>query len=343
MLGPPPLPRTLEASVRDVASARAEVRASAIGDLVSHARGSADVRARALPLLAARLTDEAPRVRAAAAVGLGDLAATEHVTALLVAIEDDDAHVRQMALNALGEIKDPRALPRLRRSLRDGRPEVRYQALIAFTRVTADDEEIEAALLDAASDDDDAVVHIAFRLAEERLDAGKSPGERLLARARTLLGGGAPPLALVAAILLGKAGDPSAKPLIADVVSGKRSGPSPDREDERAAVELAGELGLRDSIPALERRAFGLGRWVKDTSAFHARIALARMGHPRASAEILRDLESNRRDVRSAAVVAAGRARLVRARDAIAVLTASSVDAELTREALALLDERRDD
>ena len=38
MLGPPPLPRNLEAAIRDLDSTRAEVRASAIEDLVRHAR-----------------------------------------------------------------------------------------------------------------------------------------------------------------------------------------------------------------------------------------------------------------------------------------------------------------
>src|SRR5262245_60986695 len=104
MLGPPLLPRNLEASVRDLSSARPDVRASAIEDLVRQARAEADVRARAVPLLVQRLTDEHPRVRAAAAVALGDLEATEAVTALLVSVEDDDPYVRQMAINALGEI-----------------------------------------------------------------------------------------------------------------------------------------------------------------------------------------------------------------------------------------------
>jgi hypothetical protein len=37
MLAPPPLPRTLDAALRDLASARPATRASAIADLVVHA------------------------------------------------------------------------------------------------------------------------------------------------------------------------------------------------------------------------------------------------------------------------------------------------------------------
>ena len=83
---------------------------------------------------------------------------------------------------------------------------------------------------------------------------------------------------------------------------------------------MAGELLLRDAIPHLERRAWGTRRVVRSllswgagdtrSCAWHARIALARMGHERARAEILGDLASRRRATREAAVVAAGLARV---------------------------------
>jgi HEAT repeat protein len=345
MLGPPLLPRNLEASVRDLASTKPEVRASAVSDLVRHAREGEAVRARAIPLLVKRLTDEHPQVRAAAAVALGDLHATESVTALLVAVEDDAAHVRQMALNAIGEIGDARALPRLRRALKDLRPEVRYQSIIAFARV-ADragglvTSEVDDALFEAANDEDDAISHIALRVAEERLDHGHMPEERLLARARGLTDlRGSPHVTLVAAILLAKSGDERGHDIILRVVRGEKiGGQAPDKEDERAAVELAGELGLAQVVQHLERRAWGVARFVRDTCPFHARIALARMGHDRAKKEILGELASSRREVLSGAVVSAGRARMREARDLIVKLTSHAVDPELTREALARLD-----
>lgn len=342
MLGPPALPRTLEASLRDVGSARAEVRASAVEDLVRHARLDAGVRERAVRLLGERLKDEHAAVRAAAAVGLGDLVAKEKVESLLVAVEDESPHVRQMALNALGEIGDPRAAARLARALRDDRPEVRYQAVIAFPRVSTDAEDVDQALLDASNDGDDAIAHIALRVAEERLDRGARPDERLLARARALVLAGAPHLTLVAAILLAKAGEEAGYAVLLRVARGEKiAGHAPDKEDEQAAVELVGELGLREAVPALERRAWGLGRFVKDTCVFHARIALARMGHARAVAEIEADLASARPDVLGAAVVAAGRARLSSARAALERLPAAAVDPELVAEALRRIDEER--
>ena len=57
MLGPPLLPRNLEASVRDLSSTKPETRASAAEDLVRHARSDENVRARAVPLLIERLKD----------------------------------------------------------------------------------------------------------------------------------------------------------------------------------------------------------------------------------------------------------------------------------------------
>jgi hypothetical protein len=341
MFAPPPLPRTLEASVRDLASARPQVRASAVADLVRHARGDDETRNRAIALLIERLTDADLRVRAAACVGLGDLEATEAVMPLLLCVEDPDAYVRQMALNAIGEIKDERAVPRLRRTLTDERPEVRYQGIIAFTRV-AGDAEVADALLDATHDDDEAVAHIALRLAEERVDHGKPTGEGLASRARALLGSGSPSLALVCAIVLVKLGDPSGREtagaiLLEVVRTAKVRGQVPDKEDERAAVEVIGELGRTEATPALERRAWGALRFVRDTCPFHAKVALARMGHDRAKKEILADLSSTSRAVLAAAVVAAGRAKLHEAESAIRRLPTAAVDPELVHEALSRL------
>lgn len=349
MLAPPPLPRKLDAAIRDLASERGTTRASAIGDLVVHALANDAARLRAVPLLEGALkSDQAPEARAAAAVGLGDLRAIEALPALLVAIEDASLHVRQMALNALGEIGDVRALPRLERALGDPRPEVRYQAIIAYTRVAKDATDVERALARACADSDDAVRYIALRIAEERLDApgAAPPSGDLLAQARARVADHAPHVTLAAAILLAKAGelppDGAARDVILRVVrAGKLGGFAPDKEDEREAVEIAGTIGLREAIPDLERRAWGLGSLVRDTCGWHAKIALARMGHARASAEILRDLESARVETKSAAVVASGKARLKSAVAKLETMRADSgrdgVDPQLVMDALARL------
>jgi HEAT repeat protein len=326
------------ASLRDLASDRAAVRASAIKDLARHAQADEAARARAIPLLERALkNDEHAQVRGAAAVALADVKGNEGLATLLAAVEDVDGYVRQMALSALGEIGDPRALPRIERALADERPEVRYQAIIAYARFAPADDVVPA-LVRATSDADPAIRYIALRLAEDRVDAahdGADAKGSLLARAKELLEDEAGEVRLAAAIHLAKSGDLSGRSLLLGVIAGTARA---EPEDEREAVEIAGAVGLKEAVPHLERRAWGLARYVKETCAWSARIALARMGNARATSEILKDLESRRRDARDAAVVAAGRAKLVEARARIGAFAPGEVDADLVREALARLD-----
>ena len=350
MFTPSPLPRNLEASFRDLTSDRASTRASAIRDVVRHALRGDATRARAIPQLEKALRDDAsPEVRAVAAIALADLRAHEALAVLLVAVEDVDANVRQMALSALGEIGDRRAAARLERALSDARPEVRYQAVIAFARVAKDDAPAVATVLARALDDPDAAIrYIAMRVAEERMaaDADPEPGraEVIAARAEERVGNPDDALAVVSGLLLARLGRSRGRAIVLDVVAERRH--TPELEDEQACVELAGELRLEEAIPHLERRAWGARRVVRTlfswgagdgaSCAWHARIALARMGHARARSEILADLGSWRRETREAAVVAAGRARLGEARSVLEGL-GESVDGALVREALVRL------
>ncbi len=346
MLSPAPLPRSLEASFRDVSSARAATRESALRDVVRHALLVDATRTRALPVLERALRDDdAPGVRAVAAIGLADLGGREALSTLLFAVEDDHPFVRQMALSALGELRDPRAAERLRRALSDARPEVRYQAVIAYARVAHDDADaVAAALAHALDDGDAAIIHIALRMAEEYEPGAPLRHPRLLARARELIASADDAVAVVAALYLVRAGEDTARSVVLDVVAERRG--TPDLEDEQACVEVAGDLLLREAIPYLERRVWSRRRTLRrvlswgagdaSSCAWHARTALARMGHARARAEILSDLASWRREKREAAVVAAGRARLGEALPALERL-GGAVDADLLRDALALL------
>jgi HEAT repeat protein len=344
MLSPSPLPRNLEAAFRDLASEKAATRVSAIRDVVRHARLASETRSRAVPLFERALRDDAaPAVRAEAAVALADVNAAEALAALLVAVEDDDAHVRQMAIAALGEIGDARATQRLERALGDERPEVRYQAVIAYARIVKDDAKAIANALARALDDvDGAIRYIALRVAEEHaIDGEPLSDSRLVARAEKLADATDPAVAVVAGVYLARLGAAKGKRIVLDVVAGTRK--TPELEDEQACVDLTGELELREAIPDLERRVWGSSRLLRSVMswgaghgarcAWHARIALARLGHARARRDIVADLSSWRRETREAAVVAAGRARLTEARPALEHLGAS-VDAALVREAL---------
>jgi HEAT repeat protein len=344
-------------------SEKASTRASAIRDVVRHSLRSDTTRERAIPQLEKALRDDrVPSVRAEAAVALADVAAHEALPTLLVAVEDEDAHVRQMALSALGEIGDARAAQRLERALRDARPEVRYQAVIAFARVAKDDPAaVVVALARALNDEDPAICYIAMRIAEEQVaDAGGDVAEkgdahplrdaRLVARAEQLAEGAEEAVAVVAGLYLARIGKPLGRAIALDVVAERRQ--TPELEDEQACVELSGELAMREAVVHLERRAWGRRRVLRSllswgagdraSCAWHARTALARMGHERARAEILADLGSWRRETREAAVVAAGRSRLRESRDVLEKLLGTvhpggSVDAALVREALVRL------
>jgi HEAT repeat protein len=341
---PSPLPRNLDASFRDLESEKPATRVSAIRDVVRHALRSDATRTRAIAAFERALkSDAAPAVRSGAAVALADVAACEALASLLVAVEDDDPHVRQMAIAALGEIGDARAGQRLERALRDARPEVRYQAVIAYSRVARDDTAaVAAAVARALDDEDEAIRYIAMRVAEElQVDGQPVRDERLVRRAEELVAlkdGDAP---VVAGLYLAKLGDERGRALVLDVVAEART--TPELEDEQACIELTGDLAMREAIPHLERRAWGTRRALRAvlswgagdrrSCAWHARIALARMGHERAKSEILADLASWRKETREAAVVAAGRARLHEARGTLENL-GGTVDADLVREAL---------
>jgi HEAT repeat protein len=317
VFGPSSLRRTLEACVRDVEHKSAKVRASAVRDLAFHAEAA---RPSVIGALERALRDPSAEVRSAAAIGLADASAVEALPTLLVAIEDEDAFVRQMAIAAVGEMRDSRARERLRRALGDERPEVRFQAVIAFVRVAP--EEAEDAVAGALSDPDPSIRYVAIRVAEEQGDTA-----RILARLAELLEDGDGSVRVAAAIALARAGDGRGASILLDVVAGRLQ--IREADDEAAAVELVGELGVVAAVPHLERRAFGImARLGREAFSFQALVALARMGNARASAQIVRDLNARSRDRRTLAVAAAGRAGLLGARPLIEAMRGDETRAE---------------
>jgi HEAT repeat protein len=330
MFGLRPLRRTFEAALRDAEEKSAQVRASAIVDLTSYAEQARD---RVVAALERALRDTSPQVRSAAALSLADIGGKEALASLLFAVEDDDAHVRQMALTAVGEIGDGRARERLRRALGDERPEVRFQAVIAFARIAPD--ESEGPIVGALSDADPHVRYIAVRTAEELADRTDEPiGQAVRDRMRSLLDDADPVVRAGAAVALARWGDRAGASVLLSVVA--RQLRTREIEDEAAAIELVGEMGLGESVPALETRAFGLSRFFRETFSWQAVVALARMGHPRAAASIARDLGSRSRDRRTMAVAAAGRAKLTALRARIEAMAGHESVADQDAVATAL-------
>jgi hypothetical protein len=213
--------------------------------------------------------------------------------------------------------------------------------VIAYPRVSASREAAIEALLAATRDDDGLVCHIALRMADEvAADEDGAVDERFMMRAKALVSHESPEVRVAAAILLAPRGDAAAREVLVRVSRGETK--TRDREDEAAAIELAGKLELEAAKPGLEKRAFGgLLGFRRDPLAWHARVALARMGHERAQREILRELSAGDRDLRTLAVAAAGRARLVAARERIAAMKgdARRADPDAVDEALAALAE----
>jgi HEAT repeat protein len=339
-----PLPRTREAALRDMREDSSRVRRSAVADLARLAGEDAD--SRVLEALRKALGDDDAVVRTEAAYALGDARSHEALAALLVAMEDEHASVRQAAIDAIGLIGEPAACGRLERAVRDERADVRFQALIALARVAPD--VAREAALGAASDPDARVRYVAVRVVEE-LAAGRDARteerialEEPAARAaRGWLGDEDAAVRLAAAVLLARAGDGSGAREIVQVVGSARAHAEP--EDEAAAVELAGVLGLGEATAGLERRAFGLGRFARERFSFLALVALARMGHERARRSIVRDLAAWSRDRRTMAVSAAGKACLREARARIEAMLGDEqvADQEAVAEALGQLNESR--
>lgn len=257
------------------------------------------------------LDDDDAKVRGSAALALADAGADEAVEALIARVDDPDLWVQQMAITALGELRDERAAPRLQRALRDPRPEVRFQAAMSFPRVATKDDAL-AALLDASRDDDAEVCRISLRMAEELGDPGDEGGAvhgRVLERAKAMLRHDADKVALAAAVVVAREGLDAGDRILVKAIADELSGA--DAEDVAAAIELAGDRRLEQARAGLERRAFGgLLGLRRDPFAWHARVALAQMGHERAVREILRDLTGWSWHRRTLAAAAAGRARL---------------------------------
>jgi HEAT repeat protein len=308
MLGFTPLPRTLEAALRDADHESDDVRQQALADLKRHAR---EGHAQALTALVTRLQrDKVAQVRASAALALADIDATSELPALVAATSDDDASVRQMALLAVGELAqagDAEARAAVTRGLVDRVAAVRYQSVVGLARLLGD-ESLEA-LLVGSRDADPEVRHVAFRVAEEVFGgrATELVPLPLRQRARGALRDDSPSVQVAAAILLTVLGDESGSERLVEMLNRRQR--FPHVEDEAIAIELCGQLGLKPAIPGLERRAFGLlgGR---TPVSWHARVALAELGHERAKSTILRGLSAWSRDARTLAVAAAGRARL---------------------------------
>ncbi len=293
-------------------------------------------RGEAIALLRGALSDGEAEVQAGAIVALADLEAVEAVGSLVPFLGDAAIRVRQMAVVALGELAEPgdaEVVGRIRGLLAAGEPALRFQALAAWARLAP--EALEEELIERSEDSDAEVRTLAIRLAEEHwIGADQFPTDALVAMARARLDDESACVRLQAAIFLARAGLESSRNVLVAAVQ-RRAGVT-EPSDEQTAIELSGELGLRAAIPSLRRRAFGWFGVSRDPFAWHARVALARMGDERARAAIEKGLQARSWHTRTVAVEAASRAGLVGFLPLLESMQArgESIDAEILGEAI---------
>ena len=160
---------------------------------------------------------------------------------------------------------------------------------------------------------------------------------RITARAVELMDHDSDVVRIVAAIIAGRAGRPEARDLLLAAAIGEL--PTSEADDEFAAIELCGQLGIEEAIPYLEQRAFA-GLLNRDRFAWPARVALAALGSERAIAWLLKELDAWTYARRTVAVAAAGRARLEQARPKLEAMRNRPARANpaAVEEALAALD-----
>jgi len=329
-----PLPRTLEATLRDAESARVEVRKSVLRDLVRHSDGEAK-HAVLAALCRLLRTDSNGEVRALSAIACADTAQPEVVADLLDALEDAEPKVTQFVLLALGEFRDigPLALERIIPYRKSALPALRYQSL--STCYNLHEPGILDRLIEATSDSDVEVRWLGWHLLADCCSPSPSmrdPGRsrvkpitedaepfhsELLARLKdpaqvaALFHSATSDVARVkaeAAILLLEADAERAFRLVQPLLDHPK-GIDP-YQFERLILKF-GEVGCRLSVPWMSKHA--RRGWFEGRIGWYCLVALAHLGERDARQEVVRELESPNARRRSRALAAVRRLRLVEA------------------------------
>lgn len=147
------------------------------------------------------LKDPDWRVRDGVADALGDIKDPRAVEPLLIAVRDLDPHVRESAAGSLGQIRDARAVPALTAALKDKFASVRAAAAFALGLI-ADPDAVQPLAL-ALKDPDNEVV----AMSAGALDRIGPPAVDALV---TLLHSPSQPLRTSAALALNRSKDPRA-------------------------------------------------------------------------------------------------------------------------------------
>lgn len=325
MFGLPPLPRTYAAAMRDVSSRRAETRRSALIDLVQYV--DSEQRPEVAQVLGRLLQRDADaEVRALAAIAIADGAFTELSSSLLAALDDSAPRVQQMALLALGEVGkavNGAGMRQIERLLGSDLPAIRYQALVAWSRLSGTDG--IAALVSATSDHDEEVRWIACRLIEERIRRASSTERELvseideddltpssqtktvplLAELHRCVRDPAMRVRIAASVVLCRLGDERG---MAQLLASLESRERIRRDDIVQLIHEFGQLRYEPARTWLKARA--RRGWFEGPLGWPALVALGALGDETSRVEILRELDVSSPRRRTRAVVAVGELRL---------------------------------
>lgn len=320
------LPRSLEATCRDLADPNPKVRLSAVRDAPRHS--DSEGRGRILPLLI-RILDESTDtgLRVAVLVALADAGMHEAIQKIVPLLADGDVEVRRYALLALGELAsegDSHVLSKIAPFLGATDPRVRYQALSATFALGGSD--ASPALCSAKDDVDARIRELVARLLGELLDLGEDEAARTTLQSLTE---DEHPLvrAVAELVCLERGIDSPTDGVVALVARALRPG---EPRDEQLAILLSGRYRIRAAEPGLVRRAFGFFGLSADPFRFHARVALAALGHAGATRSVERGLRRGNRLERFALLSAMTE---VRAREFASFIEGAKLDPELRESA----------
>jgi HEAT repeat protein/Zn-dependent protease with chaperone function len=184
------------------------------------------------------LKDPDAGVREAAAESLGRLADVRALDGLITAASDSDAKVRAAVVEALAVLQEARAIPVLARALKDSNVNVRREAAEALSSLNDAPESVEP-LVSALGDSD---VHVRLA-AVQGLSARKD--KRALAALAGLMKDSSPEVRAAAVCALGELQDASSLPALTTALKD-------ENEEVRAqAVRALGNLETPKAIPAL--------------------------------------------------------------------------------------------
>jgi HEAT repeat protein len=320
----------MEAQRRAMANVRLELDHAHLKVSNRHGRGHSGSATSADPAtvdaLVKALKDADAGVREAAAESLGRLSDARAEDGLMAAVSDSDAKVRAAAVEALAQLQDSRSIPAFTKALKDSSPAVRRAAAEALAQLEDSPQTVEP-LVGALQDSD---VHVRLA-AVEGLAARKD--KRALAALGSLVKDSSAEVRAAAAAALGEMQDASAVPALTAALKD-------DNEQVRAqAVRGLGNLGSPKATAALVEATHDRSSEVRSQAA----SALAESHDASNSAVVVNALkallEDSSPDVREQAIDALSEIRDAGAVQAL-IAAMQSKDPVVRKAAAAALGQR---